>query len=280
MPLLNPNNIHDQDVFILTRRGIDELQSAETTVTREALEILVLTDGRANVSKTMSRLQLGTDVFFSTLQVLIQEGYIDLASNQITDSLDFIDFFRAAPRLPSSRTIELAESEAACGVSTLQKSGYFVRIALRPPVTRESTEAPRILVIEDDLSLARFLGQQLEFEGFTAAIASNRDEIVAQLGSLPLPDLVLLDVVLPDTDGFSVLYKMREHPVLRSVPVLMLTARASRESVLKGLAGGANGYITKPFDPNAFILAVRTVLGLPKNPFDRRFLKIPDQNPR
>ena len=99
--------------------------------------------------------------------------------------------------------------------------------------------------------------------------AASRTEIVSGLRRQPSPDLVLLDVMLPDADGFNILLKMREHPVLKSVPVLMLTAKATRESVLRGLAGGANGYITKPFEPKALISAVRTVLGISRNPFDR-----------
>jgi len=236
----------------------------------------VLTDGSLTIEKMKGQLQLAEEAFFFAVQALIREGFIDLTSNQITDSLDFVDFFKQAPRPPSAKAIELAESEASAGISNLQKNGYFVRLALRSKVARESIEVPRILIIEDDLSLARFLSKNLEFEGFISNIASNREEIVAQLRNRPLPDLVLLDVVLPDTDGFTVLYRMREHPLLRSVPVLMLTAKASRDSVLKGLAGEANGYIIKPFDPDAFILAVRNVLGLPKNPFDRRFQKSPN----
>ena len=88
----------------------------------------------------------------------------------------------------------------------------------------------------------------LAFERFDARIASNRTEIVRELRHTPPPDLVLLDVGLPDVDGFDVLLKMRQHPVLKTVPIVMLTALATREAVLKGLAGGADGYVTKPVD--------------------------------
>ena len=67
---------------------------------------------------------------------------------------------------------------------------------------------------------------------------------------------------LPDANGFDILAKFRLHPVLKSMPVIMLTAEASREAVLKGLRGGANGYVTKPFEADMLINAVKTVLGL------------------
>jgi two-component system OmpR family response regulator len=73
---------------------------------------------------------------------------------------------------------------------------------------------------------------------------------------------VLLDVLLPDVDGFEVLLKIRQHPSLRTMPVVMLTAKATRDAVLRGLAGGADGYITKPFEIEALIKAVKVVLGL------------------
>ncbi len=92
--------------------------------------------------------------------------------------------------------------------------------------------------------------------------ASNRAEVIAEFQRPPLPDLVLLDVVLPDADGFDILIRMRQHPVLKSVPVMMLTAKATREAVLKGLAGGADGYITKPFEADGLIKAIKSVLGL------------------
>ncbi|MBM3347930.1 MAG: response regulator [Betaproteobacteria bacterium] len=75
------------------------------------------------------------------------------------------------------------------------------------------------------------------------------------------PDAVLLDVILPDANGFDILARIRQHPVLKAIPVIILTARATREDVLHGLAGGADGYITKPFDPDTLLRGVRAVLG-------------------
>ncbi|QJW85673.1 response regulator transcription factor [Ramlibacter terrae] len=80
----------------------------------------------------------------------------------------------------------------------------------------------------------------------------------------PVPNPVLLDVMLPDVDGFEVLASLRRHPAFGKVPIIMLTGKATREAVLQGLNGGADGYITKPFEPDALMTAVRTVLGMPE----------------
>ncbi len=70
-----------------------------------------------------------------------------------------------------------------------------------------------------------------------------------------MPDLILLDVQLPDGNGFDILARMRQHPVLKNMPVIMLTAEATRESVLRGLQLGADGYVTKPFEPDVLVSA-------------------------
>jgi DNA-binding response OmpR family regulator len=77
-----------------------------------------------------------------------------------------------------------------------------------------------------------------------------------------LPDVALRDVGLPDINGFDILARMRRHPQLKSIPVIMLTGQARREDVMRGLAGGADGYITKPFDRDVLLTGIRAVLGL------------------
>jgi DNA-binding response OmpR family regulator len=75
---------------------------------------------------------------------------------------------------------------------------------------------------------------------------------------------VLLDVVLPDIDGFEVLAKMRQHDLVKNVPVIMATAKATREAVLTGLQRGADGYVTKPYDMDVLLKTIKTVLGIGK----------------
>jgi DNA-binding response OmpR family regulator len=68
---------------------------------------------------------------------------------------------------------------------------------------------------------------------------------------------------MTDADGFDVLVKLRQHPVLKAVPVIMLTGEATREAVLRGLRADVEGYVTKPFEPDMLMTAVKAVLGLP-----------------
>ncbi|MDP1565218.1 MAG: response regulator, partial [Polaromonas sp.] len=121
-------------------------------------------------------------------------------------------------------------------------------------------------VVDDEPMLAKFIQSYLMFEGFKVRVASNREEVITEFRKQPAPDLILLDVVLPDADGFDILLRLRQHPLLKDVPVIMLTGKATREAVLKGLAAGADGYVTKPFEADALMHVVRTVLGMPAEP--------------
>ena len=92
--------------------------------------------------------------------------------------------------------------------------------------------------------------------------SANREQVLAGLRKLPLPDVIILDVMLPDANGFDILQRLKAHPALKAVPVIMLTADAARESVMRGLAGGADGYITKPFERAMLLDGVKAVLGI------------------
>lgn len=268
-PLLEVNGF---DVYVVTFKGNKELQASETGLSPLQLELMVLIDGRSTVSEIRGRLKSSvTDPqFMKAMQDILGKGYADHAHNQVAPPSDALDFFSAAPPPPSALALDQASAEVSSGISTLQQHGFYVRIAMRPSTRPKPAGGETVLIVEDDVMLAKFLRTYLELEGLFAITAANRNEIIAGLRRQPPPDLILLDVMLPDADGFNVLLKIREHPVLKSVPVLMLTAKATREAVLKGLAGGANGYITKPFQPDALITAVNTVLGITKSHFSGR----------
>ncbi|TMG76726.1 MAG: response regulator, partial [Betaproteobacteria bacterium] len=119
-----------------------------------------------------------------------------------------------------------------------------------------------ILLIDDNVQFVAAVKMLLKLEGYEPHVAGSREEIVAALRSSPLPDAILLDVGLPGCDGFDILARVRQHPTLRAIPVIMLTALSSRKDVLRGLSGGANGYITKPFEHDALVKSLRAVLGL------------------
>jgi two-component system response regulator CpxR len=117
--------------------------------------------------------------------------------------------------------------------------------------------APRLLMLDDDRELAAMTGEFLGLEGFALRVAHTPDEAVESLES-DTPDLLILDVMLPQRSGFEVLRRLRQtHPRL---PVLMLTARGDAIDRVLGLELGADDYLTKPFDPRELAARVRAIL--------------------
>jgi two-component system, OmpR family, response regulator len=257
--------IKDDDVPALTDKGDAELKSAGTSLSAEELELLVLIDGKATVAQL--RAAAGKLAIADVAQVLMKLFAGRLITNATEPSSDGLESGFFSIDVPAgffSATTSNEHSEAEHGVSSLTRNGYYVRIARRPAAHREAKEGQKftVLVVDDDPDLAKLLKTYLSLEGFVPRLAANAAEIVRAFRQAPLPDLVLLDVGLPDANGFNVLAKMRQHPVLKAVPVIMLTAEATREAVLKGLRAGADGYVTKPFEPDALTTAVKSVLGL------------------
>jgi DNA-binding response OmpR family regulator len=114
----------------------------------------------------------------------------------------------------------------------------------------------QILVVDDEERMVRFIRLNLEHDGFRVSEAFNGNQAINKIRS-SLPDLVLLDVMLPDIDGFEVLRIIRE---VTSVPVIMLTAKGEEDDRVRGLELGADDYITKPFSPRELSSRVRAVL--------------------
>ncbi|NMC54361.1 MAG: response regulator transcription factor [Chloroflexi bacterium] len=113
-----------------------------------------------------------------------------------------------------------------------------------------------ILVVDDEERMARFIRLNLEHDGFQV-IEAYRGMDAIQAVRDHMPDLVLLDVMMPDIDGFEVLRLVRE---VTHVPVIMLTAKGEEDDRVKGLEYGADDYVTKPFSPRELVSRVRAVL--------------------
>ncbi|MFZ1977632.1 MAG: response regulator transcription factor [Bacteroidota bacterium] len=115
----------------------------------------------------------------------------------------------------------------------------------------------RILIVEDEQKVARFLKKGLEAEGYEIEVA-NDGELGEQLARTGSFDVVLLDVMLPKKDGFSVLHDLRKNSI--RTPIVMLTARSATEDIVGGLDKGADDYLTKPFSFEELLARVRSVV--------------------
>ncbi len=114
----------------------------------------------------------------------------------------------------------------------------------------------QILVVDDEPRMARFVEMNLELEGYLVSTATSGMEALDKLRR-DIPDLVILDVMMPDMDGFETLNRIRR---VSSVPVIMLTVKAEEDDKVHGLELGADDYVTKPFSPRELVSRVKAAL--------------------
>jgi DNA-binding response OmpR family regulator len=120
---------------------------------------------------------------------------------------------------------------------------------------------PRILLLEDDTEIRLGLEQHLRREGFSLVpVGTGREALQALNAPGPRLDAALLDLSLPDMDGLDVLRAIRTHPTLRSLPVLLVTARSEEIDRVLGLELGADDYISKPFSTRELAARLRAIL--------------------
>jgi DNA-binding response OmpR family regulator len=119
--------------------------------------------------------------------------------------------------------------------------------------------AKRVLVVDDEPNIVMSLRFLMEREGLEVEVASSGQEAVAALDRAPA-DLVLLDVMMPKLDGFEVCERIRSQPAWRATKIVMLTAKGRDVEREKGLALGADGYVTKPFSTRDLVTKVKQML--------------------
>ncbi len=260
--------VYPQDVLHPTDKGEAEVHGGATRLSPELLELLVQVDGKANVGDIEQRLShIAPEAIRAHLRALLRDNLVRQATVEEETGLDLTSFFAAttAPAAPSAGAHASAEREAGLGESALASDGYYVSIARRSVTARALAPGEKhvVLLIDDDPDFRALIGRQLGLAGFEMRFAADRESIVAELRKQPAPDLVLLDVNIPGTNGFDILHKMMQVPALKVIPVIMTTAEATRAAVTRGLVGGADGYLTKPLKGGILLQAVKTVLGLP-----------------
>jgi len=127
------------------------------------------------------------------------------------------------------------------------------------PRSGKSDRAPRILVVEDETSLATLLVYNLEAEGYQVEHVDNGDEAELRLAESP-PDLVILDWMLPGVSGLEICRRLRARDNAKDMPVIMLTARGEEGERVRGLSVGADDYVVKPFSTPELMARVRALL--------------------
>lgn len=179
-------------------------------------------------------------------------------------NLDFTGVFKLAdlkvpppaPPLPKAIPRDLV-----IGAGELASGKFFVNFARSRPKRRVDRSTITVLVVEDEVAVRTLVNLLLVRAGYKTRLAASGAEFIAAMCQKPVPDLLILDVHLPDVSGLKILSKIRAHPHLKTLPVILFTAQTGVRELAEGVALGADGFLSKPNTAAAVMDAVETVLG-------------------
>jgi CheY-like chemotaxis protein len=245
-------------IYRLTKAGREAWEHEDTAVPADYRRILWMMDVHGGAAESLARLY-PAEMLMEWLSEMHEIGLIEAIPQDET----LKGGFRAegADRTLALDRAKLSEAGQAAGAA-LERSGAFLaedRLRRRPLPIKPPEETV-VLIVEDDPDQRALADLRLSMAGYRVRVASSVNGFLQAMLDEGAPDLLLLDVMLPDGDGFEVLAKMRRHQALGSLPIVMLTARSDPADIGRGLVLGADGYITKPYTKNLLADVIRKVL--------------------
>lgn len=255
-------------VYSLTAAGQDALSAdeGEANLPLEYRRLLGVIEVGGHVEVIRGRLRRFPDR-------LIDEWLKELEDLKMVESreageLDAITFtgqrLPLLPPLTDGDRKRLAKTTVVGG-ATLLRSGSFLadeRIANLPPLAKPPAETV-ILLVEDDPDQMALAELRLTMAGYQVRSVDRAKALSRYLREQARPDLLLLDVMLPDGNGFDILAQLRGRPEFSTLPIVLLTVKAELVHIRNGLALGADGYITKPYSKNQLAEVIGRVLKQP-----------------
>ena len=158
-----------------------------------------------------------------------------------------------------NKIIELIKKKENISNSEISKILGIPEMEIAEKIKNFSDTRSKILLVDDEIDTLLPLKLSLEVEDYLVLGASNGFEAL-QLAKTNIPDLILLDIMMPGMDGYEVCIQLKTDPVTRNIPVIMLTAKDAVREKVKGLDIGADDYVTKPFNLNELKARIKSVL--------------------
>jgi CheY-like chemotaxis protein len=260
--------------YAKTAKGKEEATTKPGKLSGGLKALLGLIDKTSMADLQEKLPQVPVEKLNQALDKLFSEGYIEIAAaapRPITlsgvkeEELDFTRFINRPVKEPTFQQKRKAEATLS-GIRTSKKAGFHVNIINRPekaipPHAGGSTYT--ILVIDSDDANSLVVTRALLLAKFETRAASKKDEIIEQLNKQPAADAIALDVgASTEVIGLELLGRLRQHPVYKSVPVIIMTEKVEHSQLVAALAYGASGYMSKPVKPEALVDGVKAVLGL------------------
>lgn len=175
--------------------------------------------------------------------------------------LERVDPVSARAAAPQPRVVAVHASELEDAYSCVEQHGAYVSAErLKARAVKRASETV-VLIVEDDPDQRALADLRVSMAGYAVRVAESQTALLRSLAKDGTPDLLLLDVMLPDGDGFDILARLRRLPSLSSLPIVMLTVRRERADIERGLMLGADGYVTKPYSKSILAALVARILG-------------------
>ncbi|HXZ91542.1 MAG TPA: response regulator [Burkholderiales bacterium] len=254
-------------IYSRTAAGDEALASGDVAIPSDYRRILAVIETSTHTHVIRGRLRHFADELLEDWLAELEElGFISSITADVTQDLDFSSLLEAqrqsVRQAPPDDSQRLGIRAAQAAFDELGQKGVFLaadRIRHRPPLAKRASETC-VLIVEDDPDQAALADLRVSMAGYAVRLARNCAELARELRTHAAPDIVLLDIMLPDGNGWDVLASIRRHPKLALLPVVMLTALNEPDEVRWGLALGADGYVTKPYSKSILAETIGAVL--------------------
>ena len=250
-----------QRIFRRTEAGDRACASQDASVPADYRRILGLIATEAHADVIRGALRRHPDKLIDDwLGELEELGLVVSGPAEMGHDLDFTGSLKLPELLAEDRRRLVQDTEVA-GVLISRQGVYLAADRLKNLALSRKTPSERmVLVVEDDPDQAALAELRVSMSGYAVKLAASMHEMTEELRRNGAPDLLLLDVMLPDGDGFDILGKLRQHPHYALLPVVMLTMKTNPDDIMRGLSLGADGYITKPYSKNMLADTIARVL--------------------
>lgn len=257
------------DGFSQTLKGKAEFAAKPGKLTPGLKTLLGMVGDKTTVEDLKTKLpQVPDDKLTAALNKLAADGYLQRVAApermHAESSLDFTRFINRPVKEPTLGQKRQAEATIA-SIRASKQAGYQVNIlnrAAKRIAPHAGGDKHTILVIDADDANSLIVTRALLLAKFDTRAAAKREEILAQLNKQPPPDAIAMDINLPEVGGLELLGRLRDHPTFKTVPIVVMTGKVEHDDVVAALAYGANGFLTKPFKPEALVESIKAVLGL------------------
>ena len=241
-------------LYRLTQAGRDAWESQDSAVPADYRRILWLLDlhGQHGLIDGLVR---------HYQRNVLDEWLAEMEELGLISSEQGPELGSAADKTLAVDQVRLHRDHETAGAALARTGAYLAtdRLSSRPPQRKAAADTV-ILIVEDDPDQLALADLRVTMAGFKVRVANSVNAFLQSMLDDGAPDLLLLDVALPDGDGFEILAKLRRHPALQSLPIVLLTAKSDPADIGKGLVLGADGYVTKPYTKNILADVVRRVL--------------------